>query len=502
MNPSKNKLVFYRGASARFIIDYVQDGSPFDISGYDVTMRIYAINAGEAYETIEMSQPEVNRIDHFFSVEAVKALKRNSRYEILFTLKSDPTTVIPVHRDSLTVSDVQEAGTVMSITEATVGGSVENIVNIAFGTMPLKGDKGDAATIQIGTVTTGDAGTQVQITNSGDGSDAVFNFVIPKGDKGDKGDQGEGLGTHEQTIANHDDVDLAGAKDGDFLIRDAGVWKSFNSLEARMRLGVEKGFVISVKTDNAGVSDDNQFQFTGALGDYTVEAYQNDSFVQRYTGLSEEQTITLPSAGTYLLRVLPEGATPFNRIQFNNGGDRLKMLDIRNWGDVVWSSFGSAFRGCANMIATYSDIPNLSDVASFALCFDATNFNGNVSDWDMSNIVSIAWMFRNTPFNGDVSNWDVSNVTNIRSTFFATPFNGDVSNWDVSNVTNMQDTFTGSNFSIENYNPLLEAWSQLTLQNDVLFNVGTAQYSAGAPATARQSIIDNFNWSITDGGQE
>ena len=217
MIPSKNKLVFYRGASARFIIDYVQDGSPFDISGYDVTMRIYAINAGEAYETIEMSQPEVNRIDHFFSVEAVKALKRNSRYEILFTLKSDPTTVIPVHRDSLTVSDVQEAGTVMSITEATVGGSVENIVNIAFGTMPLKGDKGDAATIQIGTVTTGDAGTQVQITNSGDGSDAVFNFVIPKGDKGDKGDQGEGLGTHEQTIANHDDVDLTGQQEGDIL---------------------------------------------------------------------------------------------------------------------------------------------------------------------------------------------------------------------------------------------------------------------------------------------
>ena len=30
-------------------------------------------------------------------------------------------------------------------------------------------------------------------------------------------------------------------------------------------------FIIEVKTDNAGTSNDNQFQFTGAEGDYDVE---------------------------------------------------------------------------------------------------------------------------------------------------------------------------------------------------------------------------------------
>ena len=143
MIPSKNSLVFYRGASAQFIIDYVQDGDPFDISGYDVKMKIYDLNAPEPYETIEMTQPEINRIEYFFTVAEVKELRKNSRYEILFTLKSDSTTVIPVHRDSLVVSDVQQEGTVMTITEATVGGSVENIVEVKFGTIPLKGDKGD-----------------------------------------------------------------------------------------------------------------------------------------------------------------------------------------------------------------------------------------------------------------------------------------------------------------------------------------------------------------------
>jgi hypothetical protein len=38
------------------------------------------------------------------------------------------------------------------------------------------------ATIDIGTVTTGDPGTDVLVTNSGAGKDAVFNFAIPRGD--------------------------------------------------------------------------------------------------------------------------------------------------------------------------------------------------------------------------------------------------------------------------------------------------------------------------------
>lgn len=59
-----------------------------------------------------------------------------------------------------------------------------------------KGDKGDvgspgadgkAATIRVGTVTSGSAPA---VTNSGNNTDAVFNFTLQKGDKGDKGDAG------------------------------------------------------------------------------------------------------------------------------------------------------------------------------------------------------------------------------------------------------------------------------------------------------------------------
>ena len=52
------------------------------------------------------------------------------------------------------------------------------------------GPQGDAATIAVGTTTTGGAGTAAQVTNSGTSSEAVFDFVIPKGDQGEPGADG------------------------------------------------------------------------------------------------------------------------------------------------------------------------------------------------------------------------------------------------------------------------------------------------------------------------
>lgn len=53
------------------------------------------------------------------------------------------------------------------------------------------GKDGVSATIEVGTVTSSEPGTQPTVTNVGDSTNAIFNFTIPKGDKGDKGDQGE-----------------------------------------------------------------------------------------------------------------------------------------------------------------------------------------------------------------------------------------------------------------------------------------------------------------------
>ena len=104
-------------------------------------------------------------------------------------------------------------GSVTSGDEASVTNSGTS-TNAVFDFVLPKGDKGDpgqdgadgaAATITVGNVTTGEAGTDVQVTNSGTTNEAVFDFVIPKGEKGDKGDRGD------QGPAGNDGADGAAA---------------------------------------------------------------------------------------------------------------------------------------------------------------------------------------------------------------------------------------------------------------------------------------------------
>jgi len=61
--------------------------------------------------------------------------------------------------------------------------------------------------------------------------------------------------------------------------------------------------------------------------------------------------------------------------------------------------------------------------------------------------------------------------------------------------------FSGVTLSTPNYDSLLIGWAQLSLQNDVTFGAGNSQYSSGAAAEARQKIIADFGWTITDGGE-
>lgn len=52
------------------------------------------------------------------------------------------------------------------------------------------GPAGQAATITVGSTTTGSPGTQAQVTNTGNQNAAIFNFTIPQGAQGPKGDPG------------------------------------------------------------------------------------------------------------------------------------------------------------------------------------------------------------------------------------------------------------------------------------------------------------------------
>ena len=215
--------------------------------------------------------------------------------------------------------------------------------------------------------------------------------------------------------------------------------------------GNTDAFIIEIKTDNAGTTNDNQFQFTGAVGDYDVVAKQNGVVIETFNNLSDEATITFANgAGTYTLEVTPKEANPFNRIEFKNGGDKKKPINLKQWGNIVWSYF--KFRGCFNMYYTAIDSPNLTQVGRLILAFNNC-VNANI----------------------------------------------DARNWDVSAISGLSGTFDNTGMSAENLTAIYENWSQLTLQQNVDIDFGDTQYF-GSGQAGKDTMVNTYNWTIEDGG--
>lgn len=208
--------------------------------------------------------------------------------------------------------------------------------------------------------------------------------------------------------------------------------------------------------------------------------------------------------GMFSSRTIISGNSPFTG-SFNQ--------DIGNWNvSNVTNMSGMFFKN----IAFNQDIGNW-DVSNVTKMIDmfagAQKFNQDISNWNVSNVTSMENMFGTnrhgmylvaSNFNQDIGNWDVSNATNMRYMFAGNKaFNQDISSWDVSNVKNLQLFDKDENdlsFSTQNYDKLLLAWSQLNLQHNVTLSVGKVKYTQAA-ASARQKLIDDFGWTIHDGGQ-
>lgn len=325
----------------------------------------------------------------------------------------------------------------------------------------------------------------------------------------------------------------------------------------------------------------NQSIFTGPLSFTTNSLPSTSYFIITWKTTNSNETITIPTIGSgYSYSVdWGDGATDsgvtanathsyatsgiytvkingsFPRIYFNNGGDKLKIRTIEQWGNNQWTSMNAAFAGAENLVSNATDMPDLSIVTDMSgafayarkfngdaqfgdwdvsnvnnmhglfaggsifnapigswdvsnvtdmenMFYGATLFNQDLSSWNVANVTNMKYMFSTAMnFNQDIGNWAVSNVTNMYFMFYhANKFDQDLGNWDVSNVTNMTNMFKNVTLSTANYDSLLNGWSALPLKNNVRFNGGKSKYCAGE--AGREFMISNFNWNITDGGKD
>lgn len=90
---------------------------------------------------------------------------------------------------------------------------------------------------------------------------------------------------------------------------------------------------------------------------------------------------------------------------------------------------------------------DVSGITDFSGLFSNTDFNGDISQWNVSNARNMDSMFFNSKFNGDISNWNVSHVRSMKQMFFSSKFNGDISTWNVCRVRNMSYMFGSSIFN-------------------------------------------------------
>jgi surface protein len=233
-------------------------------------------------------------------------------------------------------------------------------------------------------------------------------------------------------------------------------------------------FILTFNTEGGGASGETTitlpFLGTSALGHYDVD-FNNDGVFGDTDAASLSlddlvgtQNITFAAPGVYTIQIRPSAAQNSMSFGFKGGSSPEKLISVDNWGSLTWQDLDGAFYGCTNMNVLATDVLRLYSATDMSDMFrGASNFNGDISAWDVSSVDVMSGLFRGASnFNGDLSAWDVSSVAVMNGLFGgASNFNGDISTWDVSSVTNMGSMFNGAS----NFNRDVSAWDVSSVTN-------------------------------------
>ncbi len=205
-------------------------------------------------------------------------------------------------------------------------------------------------------------------------------------------------------------------------------------------------FGISASAATSGVDSQNE------------SAYDSDAFVSQWdtrnvsVGSSASNQIRLPlePSGTYNFVVdwgdgSTDNITTYNQAEvthtysaegiytlvitgtirgwrFNDRGDKLKIVEISQWGNLSLGNSGAYFMGAESLVPTATDAPDLSGTTNLSYTFYGSRkleALGSMDTWNVSSDTDMSHMFADaTSFNQDISTWDVSSVTDMSQMFY------------------------------------------------------------------------------------
>ena len=282
-------------------------------------------------------------------------------------------------------------------------------------------------------------------------------------------------------------------------------------------VGIEERFVISVKTDNAGTSLDNQYTIP-MVNSVPYDIKTSDG--QTINNVINNYTITFPTPGTYEVKLSPSSIDGSISLDNNYAADKYKLINVLNWGVNNIANLNGLFSGSGIIAISAIDIPVLNNPNGGVNLHQVFGNTSSLLDvpnlelWDTSDVSSFRSSFYNSKLFSnenentlDLSNWDTSNVNDFSYMFYMGNGKGKVDfnmgAWDIENMTQAISFYAGFNaqpISIENYNSTLISWAAQNATSNISISFGSSQYTYEA-ASARQTLIDTYGWTITDGGQ-
>jgi surface protein len=271
-------------------------------------------------------------------------------------------------------------------------------------------------------------------------------------------------------------------------------------------------FVMTVNTANTGTSTAYQYTLpTTGSGTYNFVVHWGDGTQNRITTYNDPAiTHTYANSGIYKIYITGT-LTGFAQVP----GDKLKVLNISQWGTFNPGNIGGAFIGYANLTITATDTLDLTGVtamqAFFSGCSSLTTvpnittwnmssvtlingmfsgctlFNQSLTGWVLTSVFSIVECFKNaTSFNQPIS-WSIANSNSFNSLFQgATSFNSAVSITTTTNVTDTRFMFDGAtsfNQSVNNINVTFASQMDYMFRNATSFNQGVSVGDGGNWAT-------------------